>query len=236
MSPPPPEAVVTLCRAAIFAALLMLWGAALFRTRLSPEASRRHEASWLMALITATTMLLPAQTALLAGYWREALRLESIWIIIDATSPGRSWLVLATLATFMTVAWCHRNDNGIMVAGLGIMAGLSMTGHAAASDGMPGLLRQANDILHMASAAAWLGALPHVLGLLPRLHEPGARETLMRYSGEGHFWVSMVMLTGLISTLWIFGGIPLDASGRYTQLWWLKVLLVMGMSAAGSSR
>lgn len=104
-----------------------------------------------------------------------------------------------------------------------------MTGHAAASDGVAGLLCQANDGLHLIVAGAWLGALPYVLTLLPRLGEPETKAILIRYSGEGHLWVSIVLVTGLIATLWIFGGLPLDWSVRYQLLWTLKVAITIAM-------
>lgn len=225
-----PDTVLVICRNVIYMALLFLWGGALFRQRLSPGASRKiHEPILLIAFATAVAVLLPVQVARAAQDWSQAFDSDLVAAVISRTTPGRSWTVQAVGALLLIAAYFRRSDLGIVCAGVIIMAGLSLTGHAAASDGVVGLLRQANNVLHLAASAAWIGALPYVMALLPRLSEPSARDVLIRYSGEGHFWVALVLSTGIAATFWIFGGLPTSPSVPYQALWWIKTTSVAAM-------
>lgn len=225
-----PAIVLVFCRGVIFGAILLLWGAALFRRRLLPGTPRKtYEILLLVALVLAVIALLPVQVARLTGNWASVLDPNMVWRVIERTTPGQSFAMQAIASVALVLAFWRKSDTFIVLAGLGLMIGFSLTGHAAASDGFLGLLRQANNVLHLMASAAWLGALPYVAGLLRRLHEPGMREVLIRYSSEGHVWVALVLLTGLVATIWIFAGIPTQFSARYQLLWLLKVLVTLTM-------
>lgn len=229
-----PGGVLIICRSAIFAAALLLWGASAFRWRLLPDAGRMGFESWAVAVLAvAVAVLLPVQVAGLAGGWGDALDPEMVWAVISSTTNGKAWALQAAATCVVVLAFIANRTGVILAAVTLVFVAQSMTGHAASSEGWVGLLRQANDTLHLVAAGAWLGALPYVLRLLPRLHQPETRAVLIRYSGEGHFWVALVLVTGLIATLWIFEGVPTDVSVRYQLLWWFKVsvsLAIVGLA------
>ena len=227
-----PTNALILSRLVIFTAILMVWGAAAFRWGFLPDARRLDYEPMLIALlIPAILMFLPAHAGRITGGWERAFDPQILATVIRVTSPGQSWLWLAAAGSSFVLSWLLRWNRGVLVAGLGLMLGLSMTGHAAGTEGWPGWLRQSNDVLHLAASAAWLGALPHVTSLLTRLHMPGTGTVLMRYSRAGHVWVALTLITGLIATLWVFGGVPGDLSIRYQLLWWAKVAVTGAMVA-----
>jgi copper resistance protein D len=225
-----PNLLLVACRSVIFGAALLLWGASAYRWRLQPAArAMGFEGLAVLALVAAIVVLLPVQVARIAGGWDDFGDFELVRDVLLYTTPGKAWLfqAAAIAATAVAVA---TGATRIAVAGTTlIFIAQTLTGHAAASDGLEGLLRQGTHVLHMIAAGAWLGALPYVLRLLPRLHEPDSKAILIRYSGEGHFWVSLVLATGLVATLWIFGTIPTELDIRYQLLWWLKVAVTLVM-------
>ncbi len=227
-----PDVAAVAGRCAVFAATLVLWGAALFRHRLSPRAPRLRHEGWLVGLLLLGLLLSwPAAIARIAGGWASALDPGVVATVVEATTPGRALAVQSVCALLVALAFALRSDRGLLLSGLGIMIGSSLTGHAAASEGALGYLRQGNNVLHWVAAGAWLGALPYVLPLMARLAEAEARTTLIRYSGEGHAFVALVLVTGTVATLFVFGGIPTDWSVPYRMLWAGKVAAVLAMVA-----
>lgn len=226
-----PELALILCRTAIFGSSLMIWGASVFRWRLLPGANRMPFENWsVIVLVVAVVVLLPVQTARIAGEWSDVGNPELARDVITLTTPGRAWTLQAAAAILVAFSFVMRWVRVTLFSALLVFIGQSMTGHAAASEGVAGLLRQANDVIHMMAAGSWLGALPFVVGLLTSLDRRETRAVLIRYSGEGHVWVSIVLFTGLIATLWIFDKIPLDWSVRYQFLWALKVFVTLVMA------
>lgn len=225
-----PDFALVLCRSLIFTKGLMIWGATAFRWRLQPGAEQMGFEGWLViAMVVATAVLLPIQVARIAGGWSEVGDPTLIRDVIAFTSPGQAWALQALAAIATAFAFAMRWTRTVVAATTLVFVAQSMSGHAAASEGGIGLLRQANDVLHMVAAGAWLGALPYVLRLLVHLERAETRAVLIRYSGEGHFWVALVLLTGMTSTLWIFETIPLDWSVRYQFLWAIKVCATVAM-------
>lgn len=225
-----PDVLLVFCRSVIFGAVLMLWGATAFRWRLFPKSPRlRFEACATITLVAGIVVLLPVQVARITGDWTNAFDTAAIQDVIGFTRAGTAWALQAIAALGLVGAFALSNEGATLVFASVILIAQSMTGHAAASDGLCGLLRQANDALHLMAAGAWLGALPYVLMLLPRLGTPETNGVLVRYSGEGHFWVSIVLVTGLIATFSIFGGLPLDWSVRYQLLLSVKVVITIIM-------
>lgn len=225
-----PDLLLVVCRSVIFGASLLLWGASAYRWRLQPAArAMLFERIAVSAMLFAIAALLPVQVARIAGGWEDVLDPDLVWDVLVYTTPGKAWLFQAAAIGATALVFARRSVRLTLAATTLIFIAQSMTGHAAASDGVQGLLRQATHVLHMIAAGAWLGALPYVLRLLPRLHDADTKTVLIRYSGEGHFWVTLVLVTGLASTLWIFGGVPYDWSVTYQILWACKVLVTLAM-------
>ena len=225
-----PQSALIFCRSAIFVSSLMIWGASVFRWRLLPGAVRMRFESWMVVtLVIAVGLLLPVQVARIAGAWEDVGDPDLIWDVAVFTSPGNAWALQAVAAILVAFSFIVGWTKATLVSAFFVFVGQSMSGHAAASEGIAGLLRQANDVAHMMAAGAWLGALLFVMGLLSRLERLETRAVLIRYSGEGHVFVAAVLITGLIATFWIFEGIPFDWSVRYQVFWALKVFVTLMM-------
>ena len=233
-----------LCRLSVDGAALFLWGASLTLLVLVAEPLRSHLwqrlAGWRRflygLLFIAVLSSLPLQASILGDGWADAWRFDMLAAVANGTSIGTAWwcqlsaLVLLLAAGLFRITLAQRAS---LLASAILLAGLSLTGHAAMHQGWPGLLHQANDVLHVWAVGAWVGALPVVLLVLPRLQRSAqAPETaqavtiLRRFSTAGHGVVALVWLTGLVNTCFIFGGLPLDWSFTYQRLLALKCVLV----------
>jgi putative copper resistance protein D len=240
-------ALLGLCRLLLDGAALFLWGMTLMLLALVPQPLR--DALWqrlalcrrllCTLILLAVAGTLPLQAANLGEGWPDALRMQMLAALANGTSIGTAWwcqlsalvLLLATGLFRVTLA-----QRASLLASAILLAGLSLTGHAAMHQGWPGLLHQANDVLHVWAVGAWVGAVPVVLLVLPRL-QIGAQapETaqavtiLRRFSTAGHGVVALVWFTGLVNTCFILGGLPLDWSFAYQRLLALKCVLVGAM-------
>lgn len=225
-----PGVVLMLGRGAFYASALMLWGAALFRLRLMPGAPPLPgEALWPWVLLCGLAVSWPARVAAMGSGWGSALDPSMMWLVLEATSVGKSWLVQMLGAFGILFARYRRLPRlGVFAAAL-VLAAQAMSGHAAASPGWVGVLRQGNDVLHLWAAGAWLGALPFVLRMMRRTDAAQPRKVLIRYSREGHIWVALVLLTGMIATLMTVGALPLRWSVPYQALLSLKILVTLFM-------
>ncbi len=96
--------------------------------------------------------------------------------------------------------------------GAAYAASLAWTGHAMDAEGPAGIAHLANDILHLLTAAAWLGALPPLLYLLAQAwRTPYAREVrdahigLSRFSSIGPGIVAMLIVSGVANAWFLIG-------------------------------
>ncbi|HEY0213477.1 MAG TPA: copper homeostasis membrane protein CopD [Paenirhodobacter sp.] len=218
------------CRCVVFAAALMLFGAALFRWRLMPDTPPLHgHTGMIAALIAAIALTLPARIAQMTDGWGSVADPGMIGLVLIGTGAGHGWTVQAVAVIVLAIA-ARRDARMVVTLAAGvILAAQALSGHAAATPGWIGVLRQANDVLHMLAAGAWLGALPLVLRLLPRIGQDNTHHLLIRYSRQGHVWVALVLVTGMIATLTTVEGIPVDWSKRYQVLLCLKIAVTAAM-------
>ena len=158
--------------------------------------------------------------------------------VANGTSIGTAWWtqLVAICLLLLGVTSSDRMRLLACIAGGGIMlTSLALTGHAVMHEGWTGLLHQANDVLHVWSVGAWIGALPVVLMILSdqyRRTYPDLVSTIFRrFSNIGHAVVALVFLTGLLNTLLILGRLPLDFHFRYQALLTMKILVAGAMMA-----
>lgn len=241
-----PTLLLGLCRLLLDGAALFLWGAGLTLFVLVAEPLRselwQRLAGWrrllLGLLLTAVLASLPVQASILGDGWADAWHLDMLAAVANGTSIGTAWWtqLVAICLLLLSVTPLDRMRLLACIGGSGIMlTSLALTGHAVMHEGWRGLLHQANDVLHVWSVGAWIGALPIVLMVLSdryrRAYPDMVNTILRRFSNIGHAVVALVLLTGLLNTFLILGRLPLDFHFRYQALLTVKILVVGAMMA-----
>ncbi|MBW9331932.1 copper homeostasis membrane protein CopD [Herbaspirillum sp. RU 5E] len=241
-----PTLLLGLCRLSLDGAALFLWGAGLTLLVLVAEPLRselwQRLAGWrrllFVLLLTAVLASLPLQASILGDGWADAWHLDMLAAVANGTSIGTAWWtqLIAVCLLLFSVTQSERMRLLACIAGSGIMlTSLALTGHAVMHEGWTGLLHQANDVLHVWSVGAWIGALPIVLMVLSdryrRVYPDMVNAILRRFSNIGHAVVALVFLTGLLNTLLILGRLPLDFDFRYQALLTMKILVAGAMMA-----
>ncbi|MBY5357678.1 copper homeostasis membrane protein CopD [Rhizobium leguminosarum] len=240
-----PEAAFVLCRFLLFGAAMLLWGTFAYLSALVPTDLARRIGGRLqiyaffgIAVVVATTaVLLPLRAATIGEGWGDAIDPSTIVAVLFDTNVGRAWqaqavaVALLGLSVFLSAHW--RQAAIALSSGL-LLASQAFTGHAAMNQDWIGFAHRLNDIAHLLSGGAWLGALLPVLLLLPLLSNPEfaseARTALIRFSNAGHAAVAIVLLTGIANMLLILGrGLPLEWSFPYQVMLSIKIVLVIVM-------
>ncbi len=240
-----PTLALELCRFSHGASLMLLWGACAYLCFLVPSALAdivwRMSAGpfFLITVIAALTTLisLPAATAIIGSGWNDGLDIGTIRDVLIDTSVGRAWQAQAVAAALMISAFLlpeSRRRLGLALAsGLGLAA-LSLTGHASMLEGWLRQAHRANDIFHVLTGGAWLGALVPLILILKLLGRPECRAdallALRRFSTAGHWAVALVILSGVVNTMLILKQLPTDWSSPYQRLLAIKIALVAGMA------
>ncbi|URN97720.1 copper homeostasis membrane protein CopD [Leclercia adecarboxylata] len=205
-------------RFAHFAALMVLFGNALYGAWLAPVSLRRllarrfREQQKMVALLSlfAALMMLALQGGMMGNGWPDVVSPSTLQAVLT-TQFGRVWLWEMILALItLWVAWLQPGKAMPLIllftaAQFFLMAG---TGHAAMHDGVTGLFQRSNHGLHLLCAAGWVGGLLPLLFCL-RLsrgrRQRAAIHTMMRFSRYGHLAVAGVVFTGVMNTLLIQG-------------------------------
>jgi len=232
------EALV-LCRFVHFSAVLMLFGAWLFRPLLLktpvPTLDRQLAciARWLtaFALVSGVTWALLI-TASMAGSAAAAFDPHTIGVVLGNTFFGQVWrwhlLINALLLALLFTPW---RSNLALRLGLSalLLATLAPVGHGAMLDGLSGQLLILNQIVHLTCVAAWLGGL---LLLVLILRQPGEAmgTILQRFSGVGYAIVGGLLITGLINVRVLTGQWwPTPLFSGFALILLIKALMVLGM-------
>jgi len=223
------------------AAVMQLFGIALFSEYLAPPGLRPYLRSaftrtvrglgWL-CLLTAV-IILALQSGQMGQGWTDTLR-PSIWLAVLHTDFGTVWIwhLSISLAILLIIGcsdvspWRQRL---LLMATSWLLVTLALTGHTAMSQGLRGVLQRINQVIHLFSAAWWLGSLVPLLWCLPLLRQAtrsDAMRALIHFSQSGHGAVALVILTGIINSCLIVGHWPLDFSSVYQRLLMLKIAVV----------
>lgn len=189
----------------------------------------------------ASMIALVAQTAVMAGSLSEAVKPETLTMMVTGTSLGlgitiRAGLALLALLLVSTlgtgrVLWWLTTATGFLV-----IASFAWTGHGATTEGQGRLLHLAADIVHLVAAALWLGALVALTILLVRripAEDPAIHRALRGFSGAGTVAVLLLVLSGLVNTGFLVGPsrIATLGTGLYGQLLIAKLALFALMLA-----
>jgi copper resistance protein D len=164
-------------------------------------------------------------------------------VLLD-TDFGHVWVVrlvlLALLAAglrppyFSATAPAWRRAVALALA-VAFVAALAFAGHAAAGDGVEGVIHEVADVLHLIAAAAWVGALVPLAIVLAAARDSGALAiacaATLRFSTLGIASVGTVLATGIVNTFELTGSWGALFSTAYGRLLSVKVALFLAMLA-----
>lgn len=196
------------CRFVHFCAVLLLFGACLFRPLLLgstplPGLDRQWRtglrALALLALLSGVAWLLLA-TASMTGNIADGLDPATLGLVLGSTFFGQVWsghlgLGLLLLGCLLGTARPAIN----LTLSFALLATLAPVGHGAMLEGVGGQLLILNQVVHLTCVGAWLGGLMLLLCLL--LHPTGQdlASLLRRFSHLGYGLVAGILLSGLIN-------------------------------------
>ena len=212
-----------------YLALMLLFGLPLMqwlaerRSHVAGTWDTRSLRRWLLAFAIIALALgmveLPLKTMRIM--WLSLAELDSealAWYLLD-TPTGWAWLARTVALLYilgLLVGW-PRSRN-LPWAALCIGSGIALTtllwnGHAAASTGLPGLLRLGLGGLHLLAAAVWLGAIAGFLMMLgtgwQQRNETGTlrqwHARLHDFVSTGSLLVAILLFTGILHYAWIDG-------------------------------
>jgi putative copper resistance protein D len=206
-----------------FAGALSLFGISLFCLygyRVAAEASSRWPR--IGVLTAASTALIGAllwvgaQTATFfpnTGFFD----LESNWIVLTETGFGRATFLregsLVASIAFALVSPLSKPTYIVQtILGSFIVANFAWVGHGVYDSGLSGLVHTGADVLHLLSAAIWIGALVSLSILMVRSLNSGtendaqaALNGLERFTGIGPATVGLLLITGIVNSWFLVG-------------------------------
>lgn len=230
-----------------FAGAATLFGLALFQLyaptdEARPPLRRAGLISAILLLVSAPLGLL-AQVVVMAGSLDQALDPAALDFVVRQTALGWAHVARGALALAAAAVLCARwRGRGPTLAvaalGLGACASFAWSGHAGATVGAVAPYHLVSDILHVAAAGAWLGALVAFVILLRR---PGAdrlaHAALAGFAGVGTGAVAVLAVTGLFNTFVLVGParIATALDTAYGRLLFVKLALfglMIGLAVA----
>ncbi|MCP1204748.1 copper homeostasis membrane protein CopD [Pantoea sp. B550] len=229
-----------LLRGLHFAAVMLLTGSACYSALLAPRRYRLLLAlrlnplvkgsAWL-ALLSALLML-ACQNVLMSGDSTN-LADTDIWLAVLGTHFGAVWqweIIFGVMGIFALLLTGKLRQQVLLLAGVLQLSCMALIGHAAMRDGVPGLLQQISQAMHLIAAAFWVGGLLPLLLLMREVRQIDRRtdaiRTMMRFSRYGHLAVVLTLLSGVINSVMIAGWPLMWHDSRYIILLLCKMLLV----------
>jgi copper resistance protein D len=234
-----------------FAAVLLLFGAAAFPLYAYREAERGAQSEMLFARLGLTLFWLAVLAFVSAVLWlcftsanmsgslAGAVDVSIIATVIRETDFGRIWIWRVGLAAAMAVLFfLKRRSDTLALAQIGgaalLLTSISGTGHSGADATSWGTLHVANDSLHLLAASGWLGGLL-ALGVVLKNNVPDTLhaqvDILNRFSGMGMLAVALLLLSGIVNTL--FEGDSVAALFSTLYGWVLAVKIALFLAMAG---
>lgn len=253
----PMSAVLVAARLAQFAAVTVLFGAALFRllaARSFRTCGEIHEVmdAWLQRLLLGAAMIsfvssvawLLVQSALMSEGWEGAVSGEVLSTVLLQTEFGQLWigrLALSSAVLILAVVSSMRRGHN---AGSALMTGLSAllvvslagTGHAVMGIGTARDVDVTGQAVHLVAASVWLGGLLPLGFLLRKVQtetDPAwlaaAQSALSRFSQVGLVAVAALLLTGLTASWSLVGSIGALVDTDYGRVLLAKLAFVLAM-------
>jgi len=227
-----------------FAAICALFGLAAFPFyayapgQTAPTFRRAIRWSAVLALVSACVVLM-MMTAGMGGSLGAAVDPSFLATAISDTQFGRVWIVrilVAIVVMGLLVEPRSARDRSLVVVSGVLLASVALTGHSALPGGVPGILHQLADAVHLLAAGWWVGGLL-ALVLTARALGSDAHHVLDRFSGVGYGAVAAIVLTGLFKSAILvatLGGVDSTAYG-WTLLLKVALVALMGLLALSNN-
>jgi len=181
----------------------------------------------------------------------EAFSQGIVWTVLSETDFGHDWMVRFAIAGSLAAAlpWLtpsrrtssRRTLPVAIVLAAGLVGTLAWAGHAAGTSGIEGDLHLTADVLHLVSAAAWVGALiPFALLLRAARDEREAnslavaQDAVRRFSTLGVASVGTLVASGLVNSWVLTGSLRAMVGTDYGRLLLVKVALFLVMLSAAA--
>ncbi len=250
-------------RAIHFAATLTAAGVVIFLGHVAEPAFRaagrddrfaavvRGRLAWLfgvglgVAVLSGAAWLIGVAQQMSDGTVTAVLWDGIVWIVLTKTGFGIVWMARLVLAALLAVIFSfgssRRSDPrraGATLVAASLAGTLAFAGHAAGGIGAAGLVHLTADILHLAAAAAWVGALVPLAIVLQAAMRGGAetrygiaRDVTQRFSTLGMASVAALTVTGAVNGWMLTGSLRALADTDYGRLLVVKVVLFLIMVA-----
>ncbi len=203
-------------------------------------------ASLAVVLVCAAAWLLLVAAEVSERPLGEALGSGALATVLASTRFGHVWTARIAVALALGVYLLRTKPAqpfslpGCAAAALAaaLMGVLALMGHGGATPGAPGIVHLIADVAHAVAAGVWVGALlPFVLLLGAARRAAGApalsvaRAATRRFSNLGIASVAILLVTGIVNTLFLVGSVPALFGTPYGQFLSLKILLFLVMVA-----
>jgi putative copper resistance protein D len=247
-------------RAVHFASSLVVGGSAIFsafivqsiNTTSFPE--RRQEqlmfAALTLAVLSGGTWLLCLASRIAQISVAEGISDGTAWSLLTETQFGRVWegrLLVAIVLFCVGLVGPGVRRRGLRLnslrAALAVLfvGMLAWSGHAVGPIGFGGLLHLGGDVLHLITAAAWVGGLvPLLVFLGPRTRssEPPLADrygVLRRFSTLAAWSVAVLAVSGVLNTWFMTNGLRSFLGTEYGDLVLVKIALFLVMLSFGAA-
>jgi putative copper resistance protein D len=242
------DGLIIASRLVHFAAAALLFGGPLYRLAIEPKWSRNGgravEVVAAIAALLSGLVWFAGVAATMAGGFTDALAPDLLAAVTFHTRFGQLWIgrllvLVAILALHLGGRASRGRDGALVLLSAGFAASLVGVGHGMTGAGHGPVVARIHlvaDMLHLLSAAGWIGGL-FFLGRLLHAATRGDRQieavrtALRRFSRMGYWAVALVLVSGCINALVL---VPRPASligSDYGRVLLLKLALVLAMVA-----
>ena len=206
-------------------------------------ALRRLAWGSLGVALTAGLAWFVLQSANMAGTTNLADLWQALPVVAETTRFGN--LLIGRAVVLLTAALCFQFAGARSVAWMGTaLAALAVAAeawldHGGAMTGTVGSVLLVSDIVHLLSAAAWLGSLPALWLAIDRLPLDLAARIAWRFSPFGIFCVLALIGSALVQFMVLIGAPAALVSTDYGAVVLVKILLfllLLGLAAANRYR
>ncbi len=230
------DSAVVISRWLYFTSVTMVFGAALFPFYASDKEATFRALTLRRSVNIGLAVLASVSAALWllcfsAGLAGNEGMVGTLRGVLLESSFGAVWLVRLSLALLLVAVSLSGRPALIVAPAFLLLACEGWQGHAA----LWGFAGAATQVLHVTSAAAWIGGLVPLGRLVATARRSPvdvarAAAVLLRFSRFGIVAVLMIAVTGVMNTWWMLGGFP-DLSNSYGRVLLLKVGLFSAMVA-----